>query len=557
MEVPAMRNFPIFLAFFLAACGGNGDGVNVSPEPVQHAPQISNLTLSPDNALYMEGDGSVQVTAEFSFADVGQDIETLHIEMSDGTSLTVSIADVANTAAGTLAEAFAVTTADAGVQTVEIWVVDKAGESSNYLSASFSVIQHTPEISNVTLSPSNVPYMKGDGSVVVTVEISFQDTGRDIQTLCARIPGGEALEFDESIATETGTFTEDLTMSTETVGAFDVEFWLVDRAGDSSDHRYAEFRVVADAQSSDWTNRVSGLPHALSEVIWDGDAFIAVGDGGRVLTSADGIAWLAIESGTGADLNDVAFYGSDIFAVGDEIILHSTDHGTSWTVKDRPAEAAFEGVAINASQVVIGGQHMERNTAIVLISEDRGDTWRAVDSWPDEGLHMNDLVYQDGLFVAPTPYFGEAWVTVSSDGKVWNKVAVSDEMSWTSDTIIHDGSQFILPGTDGAVFTSFDGFNWTRLQTPVRDVSYTSAAWNGSKLVIAGGYVSWCGWFWPCGEPLDVPAGISSTDGGMTWDLFDIDDNYQSLGLAWGNGRFVSVGQEPQFEGEGAIYTAD
>jgi hypothetical protein len=170
---------------------------------------------------------------------------------------------------------------------------------------------------------------------------------------------------------------------------------------------------------------------------------------------------------------------------------------------------------------------------------------------------MNDLVYQDGLFVAPTPYFGEAWVTVSSDGKVWNEAAVSDEENWTSDTIIHDGSQFILAGTDGTVFTSFDGFNWTRLQTPVRDVHYTSAAWNGSKLVIAGGYMWWCGWFWPCGEPLDVPAGISSTDGGMTWELFDIDDNYASLGLAWGNGRFVSVGERPQIDEEGAIYTAD
>ncbi|MDH3550798.1 MAG: hypothetical protein OEQ16_15750, partial [Gammaproteobacteria bacterium] len=299
-------------------------------------------------------------------------------------------------------------------------------------------VQHAPEILDLNLAPDSAEYMQEDGSVVVTAEITFRDAGRDIETLWIRMPDGTSISFAETQATESGTCTEVFVMSTETVGAFDVEIWLVDQAGDSSDYRYAEFRVVADAQSSDWTNRVSGLPHALSDVIWDGDAFIAVGYGGTVLTSADGVAWLAIESGTGADLNDVAFYGSDIYAVGDEIILHSTDHGTSWTVKDRPTEAAFEGVAVNASQVVIGGQHMQWNTAIVLISEDRGDTWRAVDSWPREGLHMNDLVYQDGLFVAPTPYFGEAWVTVSSDGKVWNEAAVSDERNWTSDTIIHD-----------------------------------------------------------------------------------------------------------------------
>jgi len=552
-----MRRLLLLFVLVLAACGGSSGGSSATPEPVQHAPEISNLKLSPDSALYMEGDGSIQVTAEFSFTDLGRDIETLHIEMSDGTSLMIELADSINTVSGTLAEAFDVTTADADGCTVEIWLVDKAGQSSNHLSAPFSVTEHAPEISSVNLSPDSALYMEGNGSVTVSAQITFRDAGLDIQTLWVEMSDGTRLSFPEVQATETGTLSEQFEMSTETVGAFDVEFWLVDQAGDSSDHRYAEFRVVADAQSSDWTNRVSGLPHALSDVIWDGDAFIAVGYGGTVLTSADGVAWLAIESGTGADLNDVAFYGSDIFAVGDEIILHSTDHGTSWTVKDRPAEEAFEAVAVNASQVVIGGQHMNRNTAITLISEDRGDTWRAVDSWPHEGLHMNDLIYQDGLLVAPTPYYGEAWVTVSSDGKVWNEVAVSDEWNWTSDTIIHDGSQFILPGTDGTVFTSFDGFNWTRLQTPVRDVFYTSAAWSGSKLVIAGAYMSWCGWFGPCDDPFDVPAGISSTDGGMTWELFDIDDNYESSGLAWGNGRFVSVGHKLQFDGEGAIYTAD
>ena len=77
--------------------------------------------------------------------------------------------------------------------------------------------------------------------------------------------------------------------------------------------------------------------------------------------------------------------------------------------------------------------------------------------------------------------------------------------------------------------------------------------------MFVGASWSWCEWFLPCDDPFDVPAGISSTDGGMTWELFDIDDNYESSGLAWGNGRFVSVGHKPQFDfdGEGAIYTAD
>ena len=423
-----------------------------------------------------------------------------------------------------------------------------------------SPVAHVPEVSSFSLSPVTATLMQGDGTLVVTAEIGFRDTGLDIQALWVRMPDGTSMQISESFSTETGTFTETIVMPTNEVGAFPVEILLVDQAGDSSDPVTAEFRVVADMQSIDWTNRLSGLPNGLNDVIWDGVVFIVVGNRGTVLTSADGIAWVSIESGTDEDLSKIAFYGSDIFAVGDEIIMHSTDHGSSWTVKDRPMEAILQAVAVNSSQVVAGGYRRSWSTAINLISEDRGDTWQTFDSWPNEDMHMNDLVYQDGLFVAstPNPEGLDARVTVSSDGKMWNEVAVSDESEWAvPHTIFHDGSQFILAGFEGKVFTSPDGFNWTQLQTPVQDVWYTDAAWSGSKLVLAGPWS--CGYLLGgCDLHLGVPpVGLSTTDGGLSWEIFNIDGDYESSGLAWGNGRFVTVGRKTPFSNEGAIYTAD
>jgi hypothetical protein len=113
-------------------------------------------------------------------------------------------------------------------------------------------------------------------------------------------------------------------------------------------------------------------------------------------------------------------------------------------------------------------------------------------------------------------------------------------------TVTHNGSQFIAAGGDGAAFASFDGFNWTQLQTPVAAVNYLSATWDGSKLVLAGGSDS----------PSERPIGIASTDGGVSWDIFNIGGDYESRGMAYGNGRFVSVGQSAPGSGEGAIYTA-
>jgi hypothetical protein len=249
-----MRRLLILLALALAACGGNGDGLTTMLEPVQHVPDISNLTLSPDSALYMEGDGSVEVTAELSYTDLGQDIETLHVMISDGTSLAIPISAAAASASGTLTVTFDVTTADANGCAVEIWLVDKAEQTSNRLSAAFSVIRHAPEISKVSLSPDSVSNMQGDGSVAVSAEISFHDVGLDIQTLWVRMPDDSIIEFAESISTETGSFSEDLTMSTQTVGTVVLEFWLSDQAGDDSVPVTAEFQVLADMQSSDWTN---------------------------------------------------------------------------------------------------------------------------------------------------------------------------------------------------------------------------------------------------------------------------------------------------------------
>jgi len=104
---------------------------------------------------------------------------------------------------------------------------------------------HVPEITGFALSPSTATYMENDGAVVVTLEISFRDMGLDIRTLWVRLSDGRNVTFDESFATEAGTFSEELVLSTRELRAFAVEFWLVDHAGGSSDPVTAQFHVEA------------------------------------------------------------------------------------------------------------------------------------------------------------------------------------------------------------------------------------------------------------------------------------------------------------------------
>ena len=138
-----MRKLLVLLPLILTGCtsGGTDFGTPFQPiELAQHAPQITDLELSPGTAMYMDGDGSVAVAAHFSFTDSGLDIATIRIEMSDGTSLTIAFPDAISTETGTHTETFDISTAAVGTYTLDVWLVDKLGVASNIESKSFEVI---------------------------------------------------------------------------------------------------------------------------------------------------------------------------------------------------------------------------------------------------------------------------------------------------------------------------------------------------------------------------------------------------------------------------------
>jgi hypothetical protein len=458
-EVLAMRRLFVLMPLILAGCSSGGTDVGTPFQPIelaQHVPQIADLELSPATAMHMAGDGSVPVEAQFSFHDSGLDIATIHIEMSDGASLT--------------------------------------------------------------------------------------------------------LAFPEAISKETGTHIETLDMSTATVGSYILDVWLVDKLGVESNHATANFEVIAAAAVTEWTNQLMGLPFVLNDVVWDGHYFIAVGDAGAVMTSADGVVWTAQETGVDFDLFAVANDGIDVVAVGkDGHVLLSSDHGQSWSTKSVGHPGSLRAVTINAPQIVAGGMAEATGDAFIVRSVDRGETWMAVEPLPNTGHFVIELAYANGLFVAGTDAFSpetDARILVSFDGEFWQELVLRNEFAMIF-AIVHDGDRFIATGSERAVFASEDGFDWRELQTPLQDIhtQYMGAACAGSALVIHGG-MPWWYWWIPDSSPPHQDAGILSMDGGATWETFDVDGYYQTRALAYGNGRFVSVGQTTPISGEGAIYTS-
>lgn len=402
-----------------------------------------------------------------------------------------------------------------------------------------------PEITGIRLSRDSVFVMEGDGQATITVEIDFVDPNLDIQTIRVDVSDGTTLTIDVPgpIPGSPGTLIGDLTVSTTQEGLFTAEVWMLDAAGNSSNHVIVDFGVFVDTQT--WYRRDTGIPHIMNDVIWAGTQFLAVGNGGTIMTSPDGIEWTPQESGTNVRLNAAFWDAYNYFVVGDGATILFSDDGVDWTTKYTGADEIWlQGITESITQRLVAvGKVAGPNSAYVLTSDDYGDTWQEAIAIPQTGRYMTDVARTGvniDMFVATaaaSSFPNDGRVFTSADGQTWVEVVISNESSATLSLMWHEGV-LIAGGVVGRLFKSPDGVNWTVIDTETSTNFLGMAA--SDTMFIADGVIS---------------AGVSTTDDGMTWHHFHIDADYDTRGLAWGSNRFVSVGSIGPGFGEGAIYT--
>jgi len=559
-----MRKFLFFLIIALAGCGSDGtDNRTIAtptptptPTPSQHVPEISNLTLSPANALKMEGDGSVEITAEFAFTDPEGDLETLQIAVSDGTRLTIPTST--NAASGTLTESLSVSTTNDYGCWIEVWVLDEAGDSSNHLSAQFSVYEHYPKISNLSLSPDSALHMQGDGQADVTAVLEVADNGQDIETMMVHMSNGTDLSMDVSglVNDLTGTLTKEFEIATTEVGTLDIEVRLIDAAGDSSNDLSTTFPVRIDAFT--WVKREAALPNVLNDVAAMGyGGFVAVGDAGTIMTSDDGITWTEQVSGTDVDLNAVfcAYFFFGCYVAGDDgTVLHSHNLQDWGLNNSGPADVSLQVISpFGFAGLIAGGTDEATDTACILQGNWVGDPWSKIELTGRTGQHITDI---RGIFIDDSSFdhIATLEVPLSEQGRVL--VSGDEGLTWT-DVFISDGHEstysieyfndFLwVGGTEGRMYSSADGVSWTPHETPAVQSNLVAVSATDSML-IAHGFSASLG--------LGEQVGVVTSDGGETWQTFVIGAAYEPRGLAYENGRWVSVGQSLTEPGKGAIIT--
>ena len=232
-----------------------------------------------------------------------------------------------------------------------------------------------------------------------------------------------------------------------------------------------------------------------------GARYVAVGEGGQVLTSTDGASWSSVSSGVTTRLRGVTSRAGTVLAVGHGgTILFSAD-GVNWTqlAAGIPAAASqtdpnagdtLRGVAASAARFVAVGGH---DTGRIFTSDD-GGTWTEANLGGARG-RLRSVVRSSTTFVA----VGEGGTILSSlDGLTWNpRTSGTTERL---DGVVWTGTQFQVITSTGKLHSSADGETWSAATNSNAPSWVEGIAWSANRVVMLG-----------------AGGRIRSSDDGETW----------------------------------------
>jgi hypothetical protein len=259
--------------------------------------------------------------------------------------------------------------------------------------------------------------------------------------------------------------------------------------------------ILSSPDLTAWTREGQGVsPSALYAVLYTGSQFVAVGQGHAILTSVDGTSWTAVDPGTGSNgaLAGVAASPSAEVAVGGGgRVLTSSGPDAGWSrqyVTSASPPYDLNGVVYamldgGSTFVAVGANHR-------ILSSADGTTWNPHLFTPSTG----------GFFGVASGGSGPILVAVgdsqgnTSDGGTMSRIFTSpDGTNWTQQSaptthalygVAAGSSGFVAVGENDTILTSPDGVSWTSRSTGVDAGSVSrlnGVAFGGSTYVAVGG----------------------------------------------------------------------
>jgi len=233
--------------------------------------------------------------------------------------------------------------------------------------------------------------------------------------------------------------------------------------------------VVLSADGVHWLYRLTGYPVNLRCIAYGAGLFVAGGDGGTILTSADeGTNWVQQSSPVGTTLNGMAFVNNLFMAVGASGVILTSPDGTNWMQQTSFASATLRGATYGAGQFVVAGDSGTIRTS------PNGIDW-AAQAFPDT-RNLNGVIYAFGNFVT----YGERYrIFTSPDGTNWTARLSGGSSDPTFNGMAFGAGRLVAAGGSATIMSSPDGINWTRHIT-INGISQRFIAYGANRFVVGG-----------------------------------------------------------------------
>ena len=387
----------------------------------------------------------------------------------------------------------------------------------------------------------------------------LQKTGGNWQGEIKLPPGPHALKIEFKCTTNNfgtvvlATYTEDINLAAnDSLNLSSGNYQYPDNDQDSSSN-LAEIKAGTDPGSPSngfkWANP---LPqgNTLTDVIWNGSEFLAVGGGGSILTSGDGESWSLSYSAASTSFTAIAWSGTQYIVVGGQgRILRRAATNSDWTIVESGTQAYLSDITWTGKKfIAVGG-------GIVATSSD-GAHWTIL-SIPDVSIlwgvtWMGDKLVAAGSAWNPDTQRVEGVIVTSDDGTAWSTPLLTGtplilDVTWTGSQLVAvggdkftsrgpplDDGSFFYQG--GVILTSTDGKTWEQ-QASGTDLDLHAVHYESSsgRIITAGGNSS----LYAVNPDYGV---ILSSSDGVNWVSVESNEKQIYEGLASSGSQTVVVG---------------
>ena len=255
----------------------------------------------------------------------------------------------------------------------------------------------------------------------------------------------------------------------------------------------------AEPFGTTWTQTTVSATTNWTDVAYGNGVWVAVGQAvsgyGTVMTSTDGATWTvqtisnapafqAVEFGNGVFVAVGVFFGTALTG-----IRTSTD-GVTWTTPASNSDSDHNmSVAYGNGKWAVLAYEIVSHDWYTYTSTDNGTTWLKSFVRNHNGGIDGYIAYGNGAFVATLPFLSSVGYSTNATSWTFYAIPDPDPIGLQANDLAFGAGKFALVNQNGSIWTSANGFTWTRTRN--KDVSGSTAIWyamaaSDNGFVVAG-----------------------------------------------------------------------